>query len=284
MKKKVLSALALAAALGVLAVSSCSKVEDEIKNTTTTAEDITRSEAYLASIFNIASDVASSDSSLKKDGSTLLPAGAQLVFTDSSFTDGTGVAYYIDFGPLPGLLCNDGVTRAGRLDVSQSKRYGELGCVLELNMPESNNFALSTTGGMTSLSGKNTITRKNINTLNLKVENGKASNTTDGTITFSSDKDIVHQELGQDGINDDIFTEIGSGSGTNSAGKPYTWNITDSVVKIEKPNCSFPIKGVIELTSESSTYKIDFEPDNGGCDKKVVIILPNGTKIPKTFN
>jgi hypothetical protein len=284
MKKKVLSALALAAALGVLAVSSCNKVEEEIKNTTTTAEDITRSEAYLASVFNIADDVASSDSSLKKSGSTLLPSGAVLTFTDSLFTDGDGVDYFIDFGATPGLLCLDGVTRAGRIDVSQSKRFSDLGCVVEVNMPVANNFAVSTTGGMTTISGKATITRKETNKINLKIENGKADNTTDGSITFSSDKDIVHEEVGAAGIADDIFKSMGSGSGTNSKGKAYTWVTTDSVVKIEQPNCAFPVKGIIELTSEGSTYKIDFEPDGGGCDKKVVFTLPNGTKIPKTFN
>lgn len=283
MKKPVLTITALVAAITILSVASCTKLETEVENTTTTAEDITRTEAYLASVFNITEDVASSDGRLNKTGNTLLPPGAKVVFTDSSFTDGDGVKYYVDFGPLPGLLCLDGVTRAGRIDVAQTGRYSGNGAQLTVTVPETNNFYVSSTGGMTKVSGVATITRLSDIKINFNIKNGKAENSSDGTVTFNSDKDIVHQELGQAGITDDIFSSYGSGDGTNTKGKPYTWKTTDSVVKIEKPNCTFPIKGVIELTTENKTYKIDFEPDGGACDKKVVYTLPNGTKIPKTF-
>lgn len=275
-----------AAVLGftIISTSACTKLQTEVENTTTTAEDITRTEAYLASVFNITEDVASSDGRLNKTGNTLLPPGADVIFTDSSFTDGDGVEYYVDFGPLPGLLCLDGVTRAGRIDVAQTGRYSGNGAQLTINVPESNNFYVSATGGMTKVSGVATITRLTETKINFTIKNGKAENSTDGTVTFNSNKDIVHEELGAAGITDDIFKAFGSGEGTNTKGKPYTWKTNDSVVKVEKPNCTFPIKGVIELTTEGSTYKIDFEPDGGSCDKKVVFTLPNGTKIPKTFN
>lgn len=284
MKKSLLAFSALVVGIAIISTSACSKFENEVANTTTTAEDITRTETYLASIFNIAEDVASSDGRLNKTGSTLLPSGAKMEFTDSLFTDGDGVEYSIDFGALPGVLCLDGVTRAGRINISQTARYSEVNAVAEINILEANNFYVSTTGGMTKVSGKAIITRLTQNKINLKIQNGKAENSTEGTVSFNSNKDIVHEELGADGINDDIFKAYGSGDGVNTKGKNYTWNTKDSVVKIEKPNCSFPISGVIELTTEGSTYKIDFEPDGSSCDKKVVFTLPNGTKIPKTFN
>ncbi|MGV3597677.1 MAG: hypothetical protein ACO1PI_07385 [Bacteroidota bacterium] len=283
MKKVILSVAVLAALSAIVATSSCSKVEEEIKNTTTTAEDITRTETYLASVFNITTDVSATDGRLSKTGSNLLPAGVEVQFIDSSFTDGDDVEYFVDFGALPGKLCQDGVTRAGRVDVKQSKRFSEIGCIVEINLPDANNFQVSTTGGMTKLTGKAIITRLAANKTNLKIQGGKAENATDGTVTFDSDKDMVTEELGAPGIVDDVFKGFGSGSGTNTKGKPYTWKTKDTMVKIEQPNCSFPIKGIIELTSEKSTYVIDFEPDGGACDKKVVITLPNGTKVPKTF-
>ncbi len=284
MKKSIFTLSAIAVGFALVSTSACTKLENEVANTTTTAEDITRTETYLASVFNITQDVASSDARLNKTGSTLLPSGAKIEFTDSLFTDGDGVDYSVDFGPLPGLLCLDGVTRAGRIDVSQSDRYREINAVTTVNISETNGFHVSTTGGMTKVSGKATLTRLAQNKINLKIQNGKAENTTDGTVSFNSNKDIVHEELGADGIADDVFKAFGSGDGVNTKGKNFTWNTTDSVVKIEKPNCSFPISGVIELTTEGSTYKIDFEPDGSSCDKKVVFTLPNGTKIPKTFN
>lgn len=277
MKSMVVALLAITVTL-----VSCKKVENEVKNTTTTAEDITRTEAYLGSVFNVTEDMANSDGRLMKTGSTILPSGAVVTFTDS-IMDNDGVAYFIDFGPAPGLLCLDGVTRAGRIDVKQSKRFSENGAVVEVNLPETNNFAVNTTGTLTKLSGKAIITRLDVNKINLKIENGKAENTTDGIVTFSSDKNIEHIELGDPGMVDDEYRGTGSGSGTNTNGKPYTWQTLSEVVKIEKANCTLPVKGIIELTSEKSTYKIDFEPDGGGCDKKVVITLPNGTKVPKTF-
>jgi len=283
MKKTLLYLSAIVAILVMVFISSCNKVEEEVQNTTTTAEDITRTEAYLASVFNITDDVASSDDRLNKTGSTLLPPGAKMEFKDSSFTDGDGVEYSLDFGPLPGLLCTDGVTRAGKIEVSQTARYTDIGSVVTVNIPEANKFSVSTTGGMTSISGSATVTRVSESELKFNITNGKAENTTDGSMTFNSNKTIYQEELGDPGIADNVFKAIGSGSGVNTKGKDYTWNITDSVVKIEKPNCSFPISGIIELTTEGSTYKIDFAPDASACDKKVSITLPNGTVIPKTF-
>lgn len=283
MKKTLLYLSAIVGILVLVFVSSCTKVEEEVQNTTTTAEDITRTEAYLASVFNITDDVASSDNRLNKTGSTLLPPGAKMEFKDSSFMDGDGVEYSLDFGPLPGLLCTDGVTRAGKIEVTQTDRYSAIGAVVTVNIPEANSFSVSTTGGMTAVSGNATVTRVSATELKFKITNGKAVNAANGSMTFNSDKTVYQEELGAPGIADNIFKAVGSGSGVNTKGKNYTWNITDSVVKVEKPNCSFPISGVIDLTTEGSTYKIDFAPDAAACDKKVVITLPNGTKVPKEF-
>ncbi|HYG16411.1 MAG TPA: hypothetical protein VEC12_11710 [Bacteroidia bacterium] len=280
--KTIIKSMVVALLAITVTLVSCKKVENEIKNTTTTAEDITRTEAYLGSVFNIAEDAANSDGRLMKTGSTILPSGAVMTFTDS-IMDTDGVTYFIDFGTAPGVLCLDGVTRAGRIDVKQSKRFSEIGAVVEVSLPESNNFAASTVGTLTKISGKAVVTRLATNKINLKIENGKAENTTDGTVTFSSNKDIERIELGDPGMVDDEYRGTGSGSGINSGGKPYTWQTLSEVVKIEKTNCALPVKGIIELTSEKSTYKIDFEPDGGGCDKKVQITLPNGTKVVKTF-
>lgn len=283
MKKPIFTLTLAVFAIAMVFTVSCKKVEEEVKNTTTTAEDITRTETYLSSVFNICDDVASNDTRINKTGSTLLPPGAVLLFEDSVM-DANGVKYSLDFGPMPGLLCLDGVTRAGKIEVSQTKKFDSVGCVLTVNIPLANNFAVSTTGGMTKISGMAVATRLTANKVNLTITNGKAENTSDfGVITFSSNKDITHTEMGAPGIADDEYKGTGSGSGTNSKGKPYTWNTESEVVKVEKPNCSFPIKGIIALTSESNTYKIDFEPDGGGCDKKVQITLPNGTKVNKTF-
>lgn len=282
MKKTIVSITLATLAVSMVFVVSCTKVEEEVKNTTTTAEDITRTETYLGSVFNICDDVASNDSRINKTGSTLLPPGAVLLFEDSVM-DANGVKYSLDFGPLPGLLCLDGVTRAGKIEVTQTKKFDVIGCVLTVNIPETNNFAVSTTGGMTQVSGTAVATRITAEKVNLTITNGKASNAKDGTVTFSSNKDITHLELGAPGTADDEYKGTGSGSGTNTKGIPYTWNTESEVVKVEKPNCSFPIKGIIKLTSEAKDYKIDFEPDGGGCDKKVQITLPNGTKVTKTF-
>lgn len=284
MKKTILSLSAILVALVVVFMASCTKIEEEVENTTTTAEDITRTEAYLASIFNVTEDVASSDGRLNKNGSTLLPAGAKMEFKDSLFTDGNGVEYSLDFGPLPGLLCLDGVTRAGKIDISQTARYSDVGAVVVVNVPEANQFHVDAADGMTMVSGKATVTRVSESELKFKIESGKAENAKNGTMTFNSNKTIIQEELGAPGIADNIFRATGSGDGVNTKGNNYNWDITESIVKVEKANCAFPISGVIELTTSGNTYKIDFSPDGTACDKKVVITLPNGTKIPKTFD
>lgn len=268
--------------------ASCEKALDDISETSTSAEDIAAAETAISSAFDVMDDVSSTDGRVLKNGSSLLPNGAQVVFTDSSFTDGNGVAFYIDFGPynenapVNGLLCPDGKFRAGRVEISVSSPYSQIGCVATANFPNSNAYYVGTGSIMNKVLGTMTATRSASETVKLEIVNAQVI-TPEGTVTLSSSKEITRTVgSGDIGTLGDEFEITGNGSGINRDNEPFTIEITKTLVKRVEDGCANTfIIGKIELKNDgaSSAMMIDFDPDNNGaCDNKAEITLPGGIK------
>jgi len=293
MKKVVVKLSALTLTLLLVTFFSCKKAENETKETITSAEDNTISESALSTAFDAVDDVSSTDGRTGKTGSTILPSGAVVTFTDSLFNDGDGVDYYIDFGALgssapKGLLCLDGRYRSGKIFISQSKRYFEVGCVVTVIMKDDATAHYVGDGSeMVKLVADVTITRTGASQVTINTANGKAV-TSSGTIEFSSNKTITKTVDPGPGVWGDEYEVTGNGSGKNRNGDAYTWNITKTLTKQLNLGCARTFtKGVIELINTSSNNKlsINFDPfNNGACDRTVEITLPGGIKKTITVN
>lgn len=274
----------------LLTFSACEKLINDIKETTTSAEDAVISESALASAFEVIEDIASTDNRLKKNGNPLLPDGAQLIFTDSSFTDGTPVRFYVDFGPMDlndtinakGLLCADGKYRAGRIEVEVNKPYTEIGCVINAVFPTSNSYFIGDGWQMNRVTGTLTATRTAVDEINLVIANAIVESK-QGSLSFNSEKTIRHIK-GQDipGVIGDEFEISGKGNGKNRNGEDYITTITLPLIKRVEDGCANTfIIGRMELENLSSKriLKIDYDPfNNGVCDKIVRITLPGGVE------
>jgi len=267
---------------------SCEKVIDDIAETSVSAEDAVVAETAIASAFDIMDDIASTDGRVQKTGTTLLPIGAELVFTDSLFTDGNGVAFYVNFGPynanapVNGLKCADGKFRSGRIDISVSKPYTEVGCVVNAEFPSANSYYVGNGTFMSQLLGSLLATRSGSETINVEIQ-GLQIITREGNISFSSKQDIKRTiGTGNVGTLGDEFEVTGSGNGINRRGEPFDVSITKTLVKRVQDGCSNTfIIGEVEVKNQSATNAmvIDFDPDDdGACDRKVLVTLPSGIK------
>ncbi len=274
MKKLIISSLFLAAIS--VAFFSCRKDNDkaETGGTITSAEDNSTAENEFTSVFDVADDFASNDSKTRA-GSTILPNGTIVTFTDSSFTDGDGVECTIDFGALKttapyGTLCNDGRYRSGKLHFSSSDRYGVVGNIITVSADATDNYYGGSDGtNMTKLTGTLTLTRQTANSINVKVTNATATNT-NGTVSWQSDRTITKTVDAGAGLIGDEFDVTGNASGVNRNGESFTITIDKALHKKIAAGCARTfVIGKITLTNTSSskTIMIDYDPyNNAACD------------------
>ena len=276
-------------ALAVLGFAGCKKAVEEAKDTVVSAEDNVFAETAMASAFDVIDDVGTTDGKVMKSGSTILPGGAILNFTDSTYSDGDGVEFNVDFGnydanaAMKGLLCPDGRYRAGKIFISVSDHYLNVGTILTATFNDDASAYYCGNGlSMTKVTGELKVTRSAQNQVKIVVSNGKAVYE-QGTVEFHSDRTVTRTVgQGQPGSMGDEYEITGSGGGKNRDGEEYTTSITEKLVKKIQDGCADTfIKGKIELTNTSSgaVLKIDFDPgNNAACDKTVQVTLPNGLK------
>ena len=268
----------MAVAVAILAFGACAKKTSEDKQNITAAEDYAIMETEFSGAFEVSDDVNQTDGKIKKGGSTILPNGAILEFQDSSFTDGDGIEYSVDFGALGtsaplGIVCQDGRYRAGKLHVKVSERYGVVGTKVEVTAADVDNYYSGDGTNMLRISGKLAIERKTINSLDIVVTDGKAKDVS-GTREFHGQKTITKTAgNGTLGIMDDEYTVRGSGGGKTKAANVFTWaiDVNNPLVKKMEIGCAKTfIKGVIEVKDASATsaLKIDFDPyGTAACDR-----------------
>lgn len=259
---------------------SCRSSDAGSAENITSAQDFASAETEFSAAFDITDDLNQSDGKVKKGGTGVLPSGAVLNWVDTSFTDGDGVEYTIDFGPLgttapKGLLCGDGKFRAGKLRVSVSKRYLEIGTVVSVMASASLNGDKYYSGdgtNMFGIEGELVITRTAAEQLTVEIKNGSLTYPLGDHATFEGIRYIKRiSGGGVPGIWGDVYEVTGNGKGVNRQGDAYTWEITEPLVKKMELGCAKTfVSGVIEIrnVNVSTSLIVDFDPyDNAACDK-----------------
>ncbi len=261
--------------LTAFVLQDCGKEKTQILETITSAEDNSTAENEFTAAFDLGDDVASTDLRLKKKGSTILPSGALLTITDSSFTDGDGKEFNIDFGPLGskmpfGKLCGDGRYRSGKIHFTLSAPYLSLGSILTISIAESDLFFGGNGAEMTQISGQKVITRTKDKELTISVTFGKATNS-NGSVSWSANRVITKIMDPGPGLLGDVFEISGSASGINRNGEAFTVNIDLPLKKKIELGCAQTfIKGKLTLknTSKNSQISVDYDPfNNEACDR-----------------
>lgn len=274
MKKFNLSfALILIASASTIMVG-CRKDKNDTVETIVSAEDNSTAENEFTSLFDVADDFSSNDTRTRA-GSTILPNGAIVTFTDSLFTDGDGVECSIDFGPIKstnpkGTLCKDGRYRAGVIHLSLSKRYFMDSAEVTITAHDSDKYFGGSDGvNMTQLSGTIKLIRLSETALKIDVINAKAVNDK-GSVAWQSTRTITKLVDNGPGILGDQFQITGSASGINRNNENFTVTIDVPLLKKVELGCARTfVKGKITLTNVSSgkTIMIDYDPfNNQACD------------------
>ncbi len=274
LSKLIISSLFLAGISVTFYSCKKEKTKNDTAETITSAEDNATAENEFTSIFDVTDDFASNDAKTR-GGNTILPSGAIVNFTDSSFSDGNGIECTIDFGPLKstapfGTLCHDGRFRAGILHLTSTNRYGIVGCVVTVSATDTDNYYGGSDGtNMTKLTGTIALTRTTVNSINVKVSNATATNDK-GKVSWESDRTITKTVDPGIGLLGDEFDITGSANGTNRNGEKFTITIDKPLHKKIELGCARTfVSGKITLTNISSgkTIMVDYDPySNAACD------------------
>lgn len=290
MKKIGIIGLAALLVTGAFWMQSC-KVNSDVKDNITSAQDFSSAETQFSGAFDISDDINQSDGKIKKGSSTILPSGAVFTWVDSSYTDGNGIEYILDFGAVGssvpyGMLCQDGKYRAGKLRIKVSAPYLQIGTAVKIIASDADNGDSYYSGdgtNMVRVEGTMSITRTAEQELTVNINDGvvykELNKMTPGKSAKFNGTKVIKRTKGAStpGLLGDEYEISGSGGGTNMDGDDYTWAITTPLIKRIEVGCAKTfVIGVIEIknVSASNSLQVDFDAyKNGACDNVAKAII-----------
>ncbi len=259
--------------LSIAFVSACRKDRDDLDDTTV-ASDNEQSETFSNDVMNIADNAAKSgEAGFRTSSEQEVFEGLGQCATITHDTVSNPRMLTIDFGTV-NCLCADGRNRRGKIIVSYTGRYFEIGAVKTMNFDNfyRNDNKLEGTRIITN-NGLDAQGRMNwtINAQNMKISksNGKVhtwNSVRTRTILAGNDTKTW---------TDDVYEITGSASGVNANGNNYTANITKPLHKAM--SCRWIDSGTIEITPEGRvTRTVDF--GNGNCDDQATVSVKKRTR------
>jgi hypothetical protein len=259
--------------LSIAFVSACKKNRDDLDDTTV-ASDNEQSETFSNDVMNIADNAAKTgDAGFRTSSEQEVYEGLGKCATITHDTISNPRMLTIDFGPV-NCLCADGRNRRGKIIVSYTGRYFEVGSVKTMNFE---NFYRNDN----KLEGTRTITNNGLDNrgrLNwtINAQNMKITKSNGKVHTWNSVRTRTMLE-GNDTqtYTDDVYEITGSATGVNANGVNYTANITSPLRRAL--SCRWIDSGTIEITPEGrATRTIDF--GNGNCDDQATVSVKKRTR------
>lgn len=249
------------------------------------AEDHAQVETEFSQLYDAVVDVASTNGLTMKTEDYYLPSGALVTFSDSTFNDGNGVAFTVDYGIMgssvpKGLLCKDGRYRAGKIHVTMSNRWSETPCVITLSVPSANEYHVGNGNNMYKVTGSKVITRTSLTSINVSVANATLQKE-NGTVTWNSNRTLTLITDAGPGWLNDVYEVSGSATGTNVNGESFTVQTQTPLRKQLSLGClSTFVSGKLLLTnSNGKVLSIDYDSfGNQACDKTVTVTFNGKTR------
>lgn len=257
----------------IVILSSCKKDRDDL-NDTTVASDNEQNESFSNDVMNIADNAAKTGSAGYRTSEE--QEVYEVLSTCATVTHDTisnPKVLTIDFGSS-NCLCADGRNRRGKIIVTYTGRYFEIGAIKTMNFDNfyRNDNKLEGTRTITN-NGLDAQGRMNwtINAQNMKItkSNGKVHTWNSvRTRTLLAGNDTKTWT-------DDVYEITGSATGVNANGINYTANITKPLHRAM--NCRWIDSGTIEITPEGRAVRtVDF--GSGNCDDQATVSVRKKTR------
>lgn len=262
--------------------SSCRK---EVQESLQSVEDNAQIETEFAQMYEVVSDYAANNPLTGKTDDYILPSGATVTFTDTTFADGDGVDFIIDYGPLnhggshKGILCKDGRYRAGVIHAGITAPWSQIPCTLTIAASAANNYYVGNGTKMYKITGAKSVQRTSDTSYTVIVTDATLQRD-NNTAYWSSARTITRTYDAGSGWLNDEYTLVGTASGINANGVSFTVaTVTPLLKKLSLGCMSTFVAGELVLTnSNGKTFAINYDPDNDkACDKKLTVTVNGKT-------
>lgn len=276
--------LALCLSLGLISMQSCERINEHTENGLQLATDFCTMQSDLASIVEVADEIG--DKTTAKGITTKMLLGAfgkstTLSISDSTYFDGDGIEFEVDFGPTTLPLPEnqrgyDGKYRAGKMHIKIQTHYQENSSKLELEIDESDNFKLGADPAKPrNVSISCTFRRQDSKTQNLTIESLKLLGP--NTVTMEGSIKLFKLNNSNPGVIGNKYQITGQGIIMESNHPKQNWEIVEPLIKNVVPGCSGEyVNGILELkdSDKSTTTTLDYDPfENESCDKIVRVTI-----------
>ncbi|MBL0342385.1 MAG: hypothetical protein IPP71_16655 [Bacteroidetes bacterium] len=273
-KKIVLKAL-LALTVSAFFFSGCRKDRDELDSDTGSSVDNAFAEAVYDDAGIMADQAALNgelDSYRSAGDESFLLSTCAIVTRD---TVSSPRVLTIDFGTA-NCLCRDGRYRRGRVVVTYTGNYRDIGTVRTIGF---DNYFVSDY----QVLGTKTVTNQGINNAGHTwfSINVNGSVIAPGGAVFTRTSSRIREWIAGENTpvwNDDVYSITGSASGVNFSGNSYTAIIIAPLVKAL--NCRWIKSGILEYTpSGKKNRTVNFNYSNGNCDRYAELTIGTNTYI-----
>ncbi len=266
--------LAIILLLGAFIVSSCSEPISEEKDTIYSGQDNSKAETHFYATYDVIYDIVSTNDKLQKGETTILPSSAEVTFEDSTFLDGNGISFTVDFGPLgtsepKGTLCQDGRYRAGKLHISANSKFLDPLFTVVVTLNDDDQFFSGNGSDMVQVIGTKKITKQTLTSLKIEISDAKII-TDEYELPWSSTRIIELVSDKGPGIWGDVYKVTGSAQGSNRFGEEYEVDIITPLIKKMELGCAQTFvsgKLNVSMTNSNKVIGVNYDPyGNEACD------------------
>ena len=236
------------------------------------------------STFDIVKDVITSEQIFNPEHLSVLPFDAEIVYEDTTFTDGDGMDILIKFGELGstphGLLCRDNKYRSGSILLSLDQDYFLNNSTLKITLSAEDPFYSGNGEDMTQLIGGMNFQRLGTDHVNVKCNEFKLVNSY-ADMSMSTDLDIIEIKSSSPNDSGDHIC-VGGNIELSDGNESAIFTIISPLQKQSDYDClRFISNGQIRVDKSSTISEIvvDFDPHQDlGCDQ-LISITTNGKRI-----
>ena len=236
------------------------------------------------STFDIVKDVITSEQIFNPEHLSVLPVDAEIVYEDTTFTDGDGMDILIKFGELGstphGLLCRDNKYRSGSILLSLDQDYFLNNSTLKITLSAEDPFYSGNGEDMTQLIGGINFQRLGTDHVNVKCNEFKLVNSY-ADMSMNTDLDIIEIKSNSS-INSSDHICVGGNIELSDGNESAIFTIISPLQKQSDYDClRFISNGQIRVDKSSTISEIvvDFDPHHDlGCDQ-LISITTNGKRI-----
>lgn len=276
---------------GMSSIESCENIHENSNDDIENHQDYLVFQNRMFSVYELIEEIADQTTAQglpERWKSPLLPKGLKFIKQDSTYLDGDGVEFEVDFGDWEANVLSpppaDGIFKAGILKIKIDKFYQEIGSKMKVEFGGSSDFKMGIVNFPFSWDGELNFNRTDANLVNIS---STGISMLDGSVDRKASFNLDFLKIdgfGTPGIFEDTYKVDGSFNAMMNNDEHIEVQINTSLMKRVEWGCSSsPLKGILFIKGDKDGTQngvtVDYDPfNNEACDDWVRLQFAGKTK------